>query len=284
MDNRVVTWIDLVNSPLDGILQDLKSLYQRDGIVKLTSLEEILPSKYTLNKIVEELVCSQGERVEKYYENVNVKTNSGIEKRRVLTRLERFVDSHPQWEALAATDGVLSKLVACICGENEEGDSANWCLFKEKFNLKPPGGSGFVPHYDMPSLYATGLCQDIMITVMIAIDDMTSANGCLHVARGKVSESDRLPFHSPSKDLNPDTDGRPGAILESHASTLVWEAIECKAGDIFVFSGWLPHRSPANQTQKQRRAIFLTYNPASEGNLRQEYYMMMNEWRKKAKR
>jgi 2-aminoethylphosphonate dioxygenase len=34
----------------------------------------------------------------------------------------------------------------------------------------------------------------------------------------------------------------------------------------------VPHRSGPNRTAHPRRALYLTYNAASEGNLRQAYY------------
>ena len=39
-----------------------------------------------------------------------------------------------------------------------------------------------------------------------------------------------------------------------------------------LFSGHIPHRSANNCTDKARRAIFLTYNPASQGNHHDKYY------------
>lgn len=43
-------------------------------------------------------------------------------------------------------------------------------------------------------------------------------------------------------------------------------------GDILVFGSYLAHRSGANTSPKDRRAIYATYNCAAEGNLHDQYY------------
>jgi ectoine hydroxylase-related dioxygenase (phytanoyl-CoA dioxygenase family) len=45
------------------------------------------------------------------------------------------------------------------------------------------------------------------------------------------------------------------------------------AGGVLFFSSNAPHRSGPNQTETQRRALYLTYNAFSEGDLRQAYYV-----------
>jgi hypothetical protein len=44
-----------------------------------------------------------------------------------------------------------------------------------------------------------------------------------------------------------------------------------------AFNGWVPHRSAANSSSFPRRAVFLTYNPASEGDYHERYYQRMEE-------
>ena len=43
-------------------------------------------------------------------------------------------------------------------------------------------------------------------------------------------------------------------------------------GDILIFGSYLAHRSGANISSKDRRAIYATYNCAAEGNLHDQYY------------
>ena len=43
-------------------------------------------------------------------------------------------------------------------------------------------------------------------------------------------------------------------------------------GDVALFDSYLPHRSDSNRTARPRRAAYLTYNKASEGDLHAAYY------------
>ncbi|CAM9169189.1 unnamed protein product, partial [Ectocarpus fasciculatus] len=211
-----------------------------------------------------------------------------IESRQVLTRLENFVLSHRGWSSLCGSGGVLSEVVGLVCSEDSYEPSSGeehekWCLYKEKLNLKPAGGTGFAPHFDNPSLQVTGLC-DNFITLMIAIDDMTADNGCLRVVRGKWSEDSTAEMCAPVEAdaaANPDGNGRRGAMTPEAAAELDWEDVECKSGDMYIFSGWIPHRSGVNATQLPRRAVFLTYNCPEDGDLRDDYYRVMRLLRAK---
>jgi ectoine hydroxylase-related dioxygenase (phytanoyl-CoA dioxygenase family) len=48
--------------------------------------------------------------------------------------------------------------------------------------------------------------------------------------------------------------------------------VEVKAGETLWFHSRTPHRSGPNRSTHPRRAIYPTYNAASEGNLRADYY------------
>lgn len=65
-------------------------------------------------------------------------------------------------------------------------------------------------------------------------------------------------------DLEP---GKPPKALILGKSGLIG-----KSGDILVFGSYLAHRSGANTSSKDRRAIYATYNRAAEGNLHDQYY------------
>ena len=195
-----------------------------------------------------------------------------MEERRVLTRLENFVPQHAGWSELCLD--YLTRLISALCGQP-------MVLYKEKLNIKPPGGSGFAPHLDSPSL-RVALGDDgpqHFVTVMVAIDDMTVRNGCLRVVRGPHGERNHVEVALPKTGGNPDGDGRAGAIPDEAASALEFEDVVIKGGTIAAFGGWVPHRSAVNASPFARRAVFLTYNPASEGSCRQMYYDKMKEMR-----
>ena len=151
---------------------------------------------------------------------------------------------------------------------------------KEKLNFKPPGGAGFAPHLDAPSLRvaAVGAARTFM-TLMVAIDPMTAKNGCLRVVRGSWSEQKHCEVIRPEDGSDPDSDGRAGAIPAAVADALDFEDVICASGDVVAFNGWVPHRSGVNASPFERRAVFLTYNPLSQGNMHEAYYDKMAELR-----
>jgi len=257
---------------------------------------------HLMRRITEELIwCNNNNTmttgsntitVDKTYETVQTTT---VDRRRVLTRLENFVSYHAEWKQLCC--GYLRELVSALFGEP-------YVLYKEKLNLKPPGGSGFAPHLDTPSLRVAmqtvvrtddddGVASgpdclhsqsqsDAMdfVTVMVSIDDMTVENGCLRIAPGAWNEATNcVEVIAPTPGASPDADGRAGAIPVEVAETLDFVDIACKGGTIVVFSGWAPHRSSANRSHFARRAVFLTYNRAVDGDWHDTYYRRMKRLR-----
>ncbi|KAJ6097037.1 Phytanoyl-CoA dioxygenase [Penicillium canescens] len=51
----------------------------------------------------------------------------------------------------------------------------------------------------------------------------------------------------------------------------IWTPAELESGDILIFGSYLAHRSGANTSPKDRRAIYATYNCAAEGSLHDQY-------------
>lgn len=51
-----------------------------------------------------------------------------------------------------------------------------------------------------------------------------------------------------------------------------WTPVELEPGQLLIFSSYLAHRSGANKSSSDRKAIYATYNRASEGDLRKGYY------------
>jgi Phytanoyl-CoA dioxygenase (PhyH) len=249
--------------------------YQRDGVCLFPSSLRVPPT--LIRRLTDELVWG-GDKVkaDKSYETIQVWKEGDILERRTLTRLENFVDYHDGWSALC--HGYLKNCISALLGEE-------MVLFKEKLNLKPPGGSGFAPHLDGPSL-RVALGNEgprHFVTVMVAIDNMTSQNGCLRLCKGAWSEENAVKVIPPEKDASPDAGGRAGAISSEIAESLDYDDLVCDGGSIAAFSEWTPHRSAANTSPFPRRAVFLTYNPASEGDHHANYYnkmeAMRNEWR-----
>ncbi|HYF46564.1 MAG TPA: phytanoyl-CoA dioxygenase family protein [Acidimicrobiales bacterium] len=93
---------------------------------------------------------------------------------------------------------------------------------------------------------------------MLPLDPATEASGCLWVADGRPR--DVLPM-----------DGVRG-LREDVVAGLDWHPVELAPGDLLWFDSFVPHRSDSNRTGAPRRALYLTYNAASAGDVRATYY------------
>ena len=107
--------------------------------------------------------------------------------------------------------------------------------------------------------------QDFHITLMVAIDDADLDNGCLHVAEGGMQKQGLL---KQNKD---------GSLDSELCETLDWKPVPCKRGDIILFDSYIPHFSHRNRSARSRRALYVTFNRASQGNRRQDYYQDKRE-------
>jgi ectoine hydroxylase-related dioxygenase (phytanoyl-CoA dioxygenase family) len=67
-----------------------------------------------------------------------------------------------------------------------------------------------------------------------------------------------------------DTTLQNGIIL--HQDKLDWISCPTNFGDIVLFNSYISHRSGPNKMNDPRKALYLTYNNAEEGYLRDEYY------------
>jgi hypothetical protein len=260
----------------------LKEQFASQGVCVLPE-EFSIPSNI-LRRLTDELIWRNHElenkQVDETYETIQIIDKDGeLLQRRSLTRFENFVDAHDEWNELARN--YLCRLISIVLGEQQ-------ILFKEKLNLKPPGGAGFAPHLDGPSL-RVALGYDgpqSFLTVMVAIDDMTIKNGCLRIVKGPWSASNACQTISPREDGSPDASGRAGAIPVDLADTMDFDDVLVSAGTIVAFNAWVPHRSAVNRSHFPRRAVFFTYNAAGEGDHHDRYYERMaqlrNDWRTKA--
>jgi hypothetical protein len=163
-----------------------------------------------------------------------------------LCRSERFVDVHTPLRELLCT-GRMLEIAEALLGEPA-------ALYKEKVNHKLPGGAGYSPHQDAPAYPMI----DVHVSAMIAVDDSDPSNGGLEVVSscfdGVLPVDDR------------------GCIRSSIVDTLRWEPVPLRAGQTLWFHSRTPHRSGPNRSRLPRRAIYPTYNAASEGDLRAAYY------------
>ena len=53
---------------------------------------------------------------------------------------------------------------------------------------------------------------------------------------------------------------------------LDYVSVTTNPGDAIFFDSFAPHRSEPNMTNEQRRVLYVTYNAATEGDHRRQYY------------
>jgi len=168
--------------------------------------------------------------------------------RKVIQRIENFCPFHAGFDDLARR----SRLTAAV-GQLLGGPAL---LFKEKINLKEPGGEGFKLHQDQQAGW--GRYAPLFITVMICIDPATPENGCLKMASAP-GRLDRLI-------------GEEWKPIDEEEAGLAMHSLPMAPGDIAFFDSFIPHSSEENLSANRRRAVFFTYNNACHGDVRQQYH------------
>jgi hypothetical protein len=163
-----------------------------------------------------------------------------------LCRTENFVPFHDGLRGLLTTGPMLATASALL------GEPA--VLYKEKINYKLPGGAGYAPHQDAPAYRFV----DTHVSCMVAVDDARVGNGCLEVVSGRHQAV--LPMDDA------------GCIHPDVVAELDWTPVEVRAGETLWFHSRTPHRSGPNLGPTPRRALYPTYNAASEGDRRAAYY------------
>jgi hypothetical protein len=163
-----------------------------------------------------------------------------------LCRSENLIPFHAGLRCFL-TEGPMLETATALLGERA-------VLYKEKINYKLPGGAGYSPHQDAPAYPFVAN----HVSCMVAVDEATVDNGCLEVVSAEHHQVLAL-------------DDR-GCIAADIVSSFTWEPIPARAGQTLWFHSRTPHRSGANRSSVARRALYPTYNAASEGDLREAYY------------
>jgi 2-aminoethylphosphonate dioxygenase len=168
---------------------------------------------------------------------------------RQLCRVEDFLPYHAAFAEFLQR-GTIASILERLFGEPAR-------LFKEKINFKLAGGAGFQPHQDAPAFTTFG--QRYHVTLMVSIDPATRENGCLEVVDG---------YHGAG--LLPQAED--GTLEHEWVDRQIWKPVETAPGDLLFFDSYVPHRSGPNRSDRPRRALYVTYNRASEGDYRAEYF------------
>jgi len=220
--------------------------YQNDGFLllkKFFSKEEMEPIKKSIEKFsrMKPNDWEPGKEMA-YYE-----TSTKNENERILCRIEKYVDYHPEFQKLINSEKILSVLEDLMDGP--------CILFKDKINFKRPNGGGFRPHQDVQARWDDFV--KYIMSVMISTDQSTVENGCLEVAagqhkRGLIGKYDR-------------------PLEGDDLIGLKFDKVLTEIGDVVFFDHFTPHQSKSNRSNKPRSNIYLSYNLASDGDFRSKY-------------
>ena len=187
-------------------------------------------------------------REAKYYEE------SPLTGETILVRVENVVNEHN-----AAFTGRLISDETRECLTQLLGEPP--VLFKEKVNYKLPGCRPDKLHQDQAAGW-NKYC-DFFITMAVAVDENREDNAALSfMSSGGYPRAGLM-----SDEWQPITEADPPYQPEEDYSLL-----EADPGDVIFFDSYVPHGSPANTSSRSRRNIFLTFNRASAGDLRAQYY------------
>ncbi|ETI23795.1 hypothetical protein G647_05601 [Cladophialophora carrionii CBS 160.54] len=176
------------------------------------------------------------------YEEINARGET------VLCRTENYANSHEGLNGLLRGRKLLRRL--------EQLSGEQMLLFKEKINYKLAGSGGFAPHVD--STAYTHIKKIKHPAILLAVDPSNMTNGGLEVVKG--SHEMDVPI------------GQDNCIEPEWARQQTWTPVELAAGEVLIFGSYLAHRSGANHSSLDRKALYATYNCAREGDLHDEYY------------
>lgn len=168
---------------------------------------------------------------------------------RTLRVIEPFHSLHAAFERLVDDPRIVEPVRELVGAERV-------ALFTDKLNLKRPReGSRFEWHQDSP--YWAHFCShlDRLPNVLLALDDADLANGCFRLIAGSHRRG-MLPGRAGDGVLGP-LFTRPDQFDECDAV-----AAALPAGSLVFFSPHSVHGSLPNRSERARRALVLTYQPA----------------------
>lgn len=155
-------------------------------------------------------------------------------------RLMRFVGLDARLAAMAQDPALLGVVQQLLGTEDVR-------LIQDMALLKPPGGGREKPWHQDKAFFDLDL-QAPVIGVWIALDEATTANGCMHVIRGSHREGPVPHFHR-----------RDWQICDTDVRTVDDVAVPLPSGGALFFDSYLHHGTPANRTSTRRRALQFHY-------------------------
>jgi len=216
-------------------MKKYNKLFNKNGYVLLKNVLSN-KQKHNLLKCVNEIENSskiKNNYIHKYELDSNNKS--------VLCRTEYIINNHLQMNNFL-TNGKIPNIIESVYGKPV-------LLYKEKINYKYPNTGSYKPHQDITA-YPNSKNH---ITCLISLCNTTLNNGCLQFSNINKNEI-----------LN-----HKNGIIQDE---LKWINCPMNFGDIVLFNSYIPHKSGINTTLYPRKSLYITYNDATEGDLREKYY------------
>eukprot|EP00762_Andalucia_godoyi_P006196 ANDGO_01697.mRNA.1 Ectoine dioxygenase len=243
-----------------GLSAAEKELYLRDGFIacrNLISAEEIAEVMKACEVLANKRPAPGCDQEMMYYEDSMQNPSQ-----RILSRIEKFVETNAVLAKIASDERILSRVADCL-SLGREYPSANGSsnstpiLFKEKINFKlANGGRGFEAHQDIQPGWDD--YAPYFVSVLVTIDPSTLENGCLELAGGHHKRGLLGEKWKP--------------LTEDQLKGVEFVKFPTQPGDVVFFDCYVPHQSGPNMSAHIRRNMYLTYNHPHDGNHRIQYY------------
>ncbi len=164
--------------------------------------------------------------------------------REVLVRkLTRFVGLDPRLDAFGE-DPRLLDILTRIMGEPPK-------LFADQAMLKPPGIGREKPWHQDHAYFNVPM-PTCIVSAWIALDPADPENGCMHVIPQSHRKGPVVHFKR-----------RDWQICDTDVARHRIAAVALQPGGVLLWHGRLHHGSPANRSNRRRRALQLHYVPES---------------------
>jgi len=162
----------------------------------------------------------------------------------LVRKLMDFTWAEPRLKAMAANPMLLAVLRQVLGAEPQ--------ILQEMALLKPPLGREKPWHQD--NAYFDIPPGTPVAGVWIALDEVSVANGCMHLMAGEHKCGAMTHFKR-----------RDWQICDSEMLGRGCVAVPLRPGGCLIFNGLLPHGTPDNLTQMRRRAVQFHYVPRGTG-------------------
>ena len=214
----------------------MPDFFDSGEMTRITALLEALDGKQV----------AAGEEA-RYYETSSISGDN------ILVRTENFLGDHNrEITALILAEKTQSCLAELL---GEAG-----ILFKDKINYKYPGCRPDKLHQDQAAGW--NAYGNWFISMAIVVDENRKDNAALTFMSSGNYEKQLM-----TEEWQPLTHDDPPYQPEDEYTLL-----EASPGTVIFFDSYVPHGSPANTSNSNRRNIYLTFNRSSEGDMRARYY------------